>query len=423
MPVTRNNGRPGAGGAAAGGAADVALNPDALYLMHLISCALRGVVPAALPTGAAWDGVFKLASRNSVATTCAFAVAAASGADADERRRWQAEVDRNLMRHAVFDMERESIFASMDEAGLAHLPLKGVVTSRQYPRPEMRWMCDNDILFGRAAADGTVAAAKDDDAQVLRSIMEAAGFEAEHFGTGNHDAYEKAPFLNFEMHRGLANPEVEWWEYYRDPWSRALKDADAPGLSHTFSREDAYLFHIAHMFKHFSSSGHGVRGVADEWALLQAWGDSMDRVYLDAELAKLGMLDFERDLRRVAANVVGADACGCVLAGKAEALPSDDARMLAYMLGSGTYGTVANSVRNKLAQEVAEHGEKGSRGRYLLRRMFPARKALEQGYPVLKKAPWLLPGVYAYRLTVKSFIKMGRVRTELSVLAEKDGKR
>lgn len=418
MPATKNNAQP-----ADGGAADQALSPNALYLVHLMSCALRGVAPAALPAGASWDAVFKLASRNSVATTCAFAVATAPGADAGERRRWQAEVDRNLMRHAVFDMEREAIFSAMDAAGLTHLPLKGVVTSRCYPRPEMRWMCDNDILFGRVSADGSVAAATDDDARDLRSIMEAAGFTAAYFGAGNHDCYQKAPFLNFEMHRGLANPEVDWWEYYRDPWARAVKDTGAPGLSRAFSREDAYLFHIAHMFKHFSHSGHGVRGIADQWVLLQAWGGSMDRAYLDAELAKLGMLGFEADLRRVAANVVGADACGHALAGKADALLAQDARMLAYMLGSGTYGTVANSVRNQLAQDAARNGEKGSRARYLLRRAFPAREVLEQGYPVLKRAPWLLPGVYAYRLAVKTFTSAGRVRTEFLVLAEKGRKR
>ena len=417
MPATPNNVRPGVAAPAGDG-----LPLDALYLMHLVSCALREEAPVALPVGADWDGVFKLASCNSVATTCAFAVAVAPGVNADERRCWQAEVDRNLMRHAVFDMERESLFAAMDVAGLAHLPLKGIVTSRLYPRPEMRWMCDNDILFGGMAADGTVTTATDDDARALRSIMEAAGFKVAHFGMGNHDAYEKAPFLNFEMHRGLANPEVSWWEYYRDPWAHAVRDADMPGLSYAFPREDAYLFHIAHMFKHFANSGHGVRGIADEWVLLQAWGDLMDRAYLDVELGKLGMLGFERDLRRVAANVVGNDACGRALAGDAGALLDQDVQMLAYMLGSGTYGTVANGVRNKLAQEAAERGEKGLRSRYLLRRMFPTRKTLEQGYPVLKRAPWLLPGVYVYRLTVKPFLKMRRVKTELSVLAEKDVK-
>ncbi len=403
----------------------LALSADALYLMHLVSCALRGDTPSApvpLPAGASWDGVFRLAQRNSVATTCAFAVALAPGASDAECARWQAEVDRNLMRHAVFDMEREAIFSAMDASGLAHLPLKGVVTSRQYPRPEMRWMCDNDVLFGRVGADGQVTAATDDDASDLRRIMEGLGYKTAHFGTGNHDSFEKAPFLNMEMHRGLANPEVDWWEYFRNPWSRAVRDAGETGLAYAFTCEDAYLFHIAHMFKHFTHSGHGVRGIADEWVLSQAWDDAMDRAYLDAELGKLGMLDFERDLRRVARAVVGEDACGHVLSGNVAVLPAPDAKMLAYMLGSGTYGTITNSVRNNVAREAAEGGEKGSRARYLLHRAFPPRETLARAYPVVKKAPWLAPGVYAYRLVVKPFTRLGRLKTELAILAEKDGR-
>ncbi len=458
--------------------ADAPLSPSSLYLVHLLSCALRAQAPAELPNGASWDGVFKLATSNSVATTCAFAVAMASGAGAEERKRWQAEVDRNLMRHVVFDMERETLFAAMDEAGLAHLPLKGVVTSREYPRPEMRWMCDNDILFGHVdgvagdaacvgdneataggaacggtagdgeghgadhatavadaqathgseasvcathgaqAADPTIAAATDEDARGLRSIMEADGFKTAHFGAGNHDAYEKAPFLNFEMHRGLMNPEVSWWRYYENPWQRARKDTDAPGLSYVFGHEDAYLFHVAHMFKHFSNSGCGVRGIADEWVLLQAWGPSMDRAYLDDELAKLGMLEFERALARTATSVIGKDACGRTLAGDAGALDADDTAMLAYMLGSGTYGTVANNVAIKLAQQAGEHGQRGLRARYLLSRAFPPLEKLRQYYTVLNRAPWLLPGVYAYRFLVKPFTRTKRLRAELDAVAK-----
>ena len=106
------------------------LDNQSLYLLHLLSCALCGEAPASLPTGVTWDGLFALARWNSVTTTCAFAVASSPEADSTERARWQEEVDQNLMRHAIFDMEREAVFAAMDEAGLSHLPLKGVVTSR-----------------------------------------------------------------------------------------------------------------------------------------------------------------------------------------------------------------------------------------------------------------------------------------------------
>lgn len=202
---------------------DSKLTTDSLYLLHLISCALRDTTPSDLPQDASWDVVFQLAERNSVTTTCAFAVAKAPGATDKERSRWQSKVDSNLMRHAIFDIEREQIYKEMDAAGLAHASLKGILTSRAYPRPEMRWMCDNDFLFGKPEPNGTVKTATDEDARELRRIMEHLGYKTEAFGTGNHDSYQKPPFLNFEPHRRLANPEVDWWQYYANPWAHTRK--------------------------------------------------------------------------------------------------------------------------------------------------------------------------------------------------------
>lgn len=88
------------------------------------------------------------------------------------------------------------------------------------------------------------------------------------------------------------------------------------------------------------------------------------------------------------------------------------------MLGSGTYGTIGNHVRNELAAEAGEHGQAGSRARYLLRRAFPPLQKLKAGYPVLNCAPWLLPGVYLYRLVVKPFTRTARLREELRIVAK-----
>lgn len=88
------------------------------------------------------------------------------------------------------------------------------------------------------------------------------------------------------------------------------------------------------------------------------------------------------------------------------------------MLGSGTYGTIDNHVRNELAAEAGEHGQEGSRARYLLRRAFPSLQKLKAGYPVLNRAPWLLPGVYLYRLVVKPFTRTARLREELRIVAK-----
>lgn len=234
------------------------LTDDETYVTHLLSCALTGVAPLPLPGGASWEGAFRLAAANSVTSTCAFAVSRVPGVTPGEVSRWKAQVDANLMRLALFDVEREAIFQKMDEAALARLPLKGLVTCRAYPRPEMRWMCDNDIL------------------------------------------------------------------------------------------------------------------------------------------------------------------CGRVLGGNASGMSGELWQMLAYMLESGTYGTLQNQVTNRLRQEAELDLGRGPRMRYILHRVFPPLKKLQLGYPVLKRHPWLLPAVYAYRIVVRPFVNGRRLRAELRVLKDAD---
>lgn len=397
------------------------LAANELYLMHLLSCALRGAQPMPMPQGVSWDALYALALSNSVTTTCALAVCQAADADAAQRKRWLDEVYKNGMRLALFEDERQAIFAQMDEAGLAHMPMKGVIISGLYPRPEMRWMCDNDFLFGRDMGDGKVRLADNENGWTLRRIMEGRGYRVEEFAQSSHDAYEKAPFFNFEPHRLPAGTDNKWLSYYADPWAKAHRSKEEPGLAYEFSHEDVYIFHVAHMYKHYTRRGHGIRGIADEWVLLQAWGPEMNRAYLDAELNKLGMLDFDAMIRRISTVIVDKDACGQVLSGKMNGLADQDVEVLEYMLESGTYGRPTNRTQNKIHDDEAEMGPALARFRYMWNRLFPPLFILKWNYPILERAPWLLPFVHIYRFTVRLIKNRNRVRAEFSAMAGKSG--
>lgn len=408
------------------------LGLNSRYLLHLMSCALRGAKALPLPEGASWDAVLSLAKANSVAATCAFSAADAADAtgEVSVAESWRTEANQNLFRIANFEMQRDAILEDMHKAGLSWLLLKGQVVGPLYPHAEMRWMCDNDILYGFVSPNGKggfVAHDVEKAALEMRRIMEQHGFETTHFGLGCHDMYQKLPFFNFEMHHGLASTSLEWWRYYEQPWSRARKTQQPGALE--FSHEDVYVFHIAHMYKHFAASGSGVRGIADEWVLLNAWGETLNWDYIESQLQQLGMVAFEADLRRVATRVVGEDTCGKTLqvsaAGGGAALSAqdstftpEDANMVAYMLGSGTYGNVQNRVENGIRKNInAGKSSKFARAGYFLQRAFPPLESLQQGYVVLQKHPWALPAVYVYRLVVKPFTRIKYIVAEVRAIA------
>ena len=66
----------------------------------------------------------------------------------------------------------------MEQKGIWHLPLKGVILKEYYPSVGMRQMSDNDILFDYSFCNE------------VQAYMESEGYKAVSVGEGNHDIYE-----------------------------------------------------------------------------------------------------------------------------------------------------------------------------------------------------------------------------------------
>ena len=69
--------------------------------------------------------------------------------------------------------------------------MKGSILKDWYPKPGMREMADNDILFDSSGR------------KQVRELFQNRGYKTVSFRKGNHDTYEKPPIYNFEMHVSL----------------------------------------------------------------------------------------------------------------------------------------------------------------------------------------------------------------------------
>ena len=269
-------------------------------------------------------------------------------------------------KNALLDADRMAVLAKMEAAGIWYMPLKGSVLKDLYPRFGMREMADNDILFDKTrSAD-------------LREIMKNLGFTVEEYDNGPHDVYHKKPVSNFEMHRVLFS--VVFWEdlhrYYADVKDRLIKD-EGKQYGYHFTDEDFYLYITAHDYKHYSYTGSGLRSLMDTYVFLTQ--KTLNMKYVIREAEKMGIADFERQNRGLALNLFnGAE------------LTSLEREMLDYVISSGTYGNLEQSVAN-----IVE--EKG-RWNYFLSRLTIPRDIMEGMFPVLRKAPFLYPVCWVLRL-------------------------
>ena len=202
------------------------------------------------------------------------------------------------------------------------MPLKGSLLKDLYPKLGMRQMSDNDILCDSGRM-------KD-----IYDILTENGFRCVHFGKDNDDAYFKDPVYNFEMHRSLFREEHigVLYDYFKDVKERLIKD-DGNDFGYHFRNEDFYLYMIAHEYKHYTFVGTGVRSLVDTYVFLRKFSSSLDWEYINAELAKLGVADFERSNRELALKVFSM-----------KQLTKEDRKELEYYAMSGTYGKKENRV-------------------------------------------------------------------------------
>ena len=358
-------------------------------VVYLSACAVEGRTPdAGRVERMDLTALFRAADRHLLTGITAAALESAGVKDAA----FKQSLGMAIRREALFDLERAAVLEKLEEAGIWYLPLKGCILKDLYPAIGMRQMADNDILYDNTRTDE------------VRAIMEGLGFSTdENFGRGVHDHYLKPPVINFEMHRTLfaGNHDGRLKDYYREVKSRLLLN-EGSRCGYHFSDADFYLYLLAHEYKHYAAGGTGLRSVLDTWVYLRAKQGALDWDYIAEELEKLGLTDFEARNRSLALHLFAGDA-----------LTEADARMLDYILSSGTYGTLQNRVNNRLA----ECGNGPLRKvRYTARRIFLPMKVIRASFPVFAKYPVLLPALPFYRVFRGLKKNPGRMRAELGAL-------
>lgn len=326
------------------------MDAEAGYLIHLIRCALHNEAPKEKPQECSWESLWQMARRNNVECTISPAIQKYQGTIPEHIfGKWKNALSYNLNRFLRFEVERESILQKLNEKGIAYLPLKGILTADDYPVPGMRWMSDNDILYGYVEQDdfgqwkprGDNKEAQEKwqkrASDTLMAVMTELGYTPEHLG-GHHDVYQKPPIFNFEMHQSLVPKTNLAFAYYQNPWQKAMQ-SENDSCHFYFQDEDAYIFHVVHAHKHFDGSGCGIRTLVDEYVILHNKKE-MDHQYISEELKKLHLENFEEQLRQAAAHAFS----------KSPHITEEDWKIIAYMLGCGTYGNLYSLVQNKMTK-------------------------------------------------------------------------
>lgn len=374
-------------------------------LIYLMACSLQEIKPEeALLANIDMEALLRLAKAHSVSAMVCMALEqtdAFQHAAETTRLKWLDAKNKAIRKNMLLDAERKAILHELEIQGIWYMPLKGSILKDWYPKPGMREMADNDILFDPSGREQ------------VREIFQNRGYKTVSFRKGNHDVYEKAPIYNFEMHVSLfPGTYKELTEQYENVKEHLLP-VDGTAYQFAFTPEDFYVFALAHAHKHYSHSGTGVRTLADIYVMDRHLGDIMDRDEVEQKLTQLGIAEYEQHSRVLAEKLFSA------VRPLAEIeLTEDEKEMLLYYCNATTYGTVGNSVNNRLheLQENSEDITLWTKLKYCGVRLFPGREFCKLYYPFVYRHPWTLPFFWVWRIVDKGITHRRKVKQELKAL-------
>lgn len=344
-------------------------------IIDIIKADLAGE-EVSLPADVDFGKLYHLANMHRVVPLIADAVIRCSFAPDEIKSKFKKELFRVSMRYEAQLKEKAELTRAFSQQGIRHCFLKGQKLSRFYKKPELRFMLDMDVWV-----DGE----RIEDAQ---AILEERGYEKNSIADDKDIGYIKKPFLNVEIHKELKYDYDKGYDYYKGAFSRLKGQEGTCELNMT--DEDFYVYILSHSAHHFATAGTGIKNVLDHFYLKKSLKPRCDEKLLTQGLNATGLMVFNEKMDSLSEYWFGS--------GDAD---SDTEEMAEYVMLSGVFGNQTNYYLGGILRGA--YGEKKSS--FILSRLFPPRKMVQDRYPVLKKLPFLLPVIWIVRIISALFSK------------------
>lgn len=327
-----------------------------------------------------WKEIYRLLKKHDLTHLLAYALQNKGLLDKNTEigKKLSHDLMMAVYRYETIYFEQERIKECLKLANIPFIFLKGSVIRQYYPEPWLRTSCDIDILIP------------------INKLLKASKVIAKNLGyrIDDKEAYDVSLFaengVHLELHTLMEGDSVEK-KLLSKAWATAYSKSD----SECFMSNDLfYVYHIAHMAKHFKNGGCGIRPFIDLKVIQKNF--SYDRATVDDLLIEWGLKKFESAALSLA---------DCWEKGQKTKLHS----MENYILYGGVYGV--------MEQYVAAKQKTASKSQYIKRRIFMPYEELKKRYKVLDRHKWLTPLFEVIRWTsLLNPIRAKQTARELSEL-------
>ncbi|MGN0981743.1 MAG: nucleotidyltransferase family protein [Candidatus Limivicinus sp.] len=345
------------------------------YTISLIRALIQEQPVPPIPEGISLQELFVFSGSHSIEALVYRGVCTLkAGAEDPVRKQWEDRVNLLLAQSIVQLQARDDIIRSLTAAGIDVMPVKGCWLKEQYPDINDRQMSDLDMLI------------HPENAALAECILLSMGYRKEEVSF-HHTAYRKPPYTAVELHVSLLPETDEHAGYYQNIWEKATPVEGIPRL-YTLKPEDAYLYYLVHLNMHLSEGGSGIRSILDN-CIYSRCLPNMDGAYLEAELKTLGLWE-------LAQQVQALSRCWFETG---QAIPESLYPLARLVCGAGTCGSLEMRTRQRMERLREKHRNPVTRFfAYCLPRFFRPLSEMRRRYPILEKAPVLLPVFWVARI-------------------------
>lgn len=353
-------------------------------------------------TAEEWSSFFRLASvqnvipvvYQSVYDSPAFQETGAIFAPALKR-----QVFQSVFQQVQKTQEFINLYGKLKEQGLEPIVVKGIICRNLYPNPDNRISGDEDLYIPAGEYDRYKQALAEAD-------MELAEWDIENEQLSHEVSYNhKGGALRIELHKDLFDGELSAYKGMNEVFADSFQNSilmDVDGLQiRSLNYSDHMLFLIFHAFKHFVSSGFGVRQVCDIVMFANRYGAQIDWNSVQKKCKTIHADIFAAAVFDIGRKYLGFDWEMAKYAQCWRVIEVDSDNMLKDLLEAGIFGDSDMNRKhssNITLSAVSAQAEGKKAGNSLLKTLFPSAEVLQKRYPWLKDRHFLLPFAWIDRI-------------------------
>lgn len=373
------------------------MNKELNYLFELIKAVLNNQEIKFPTEKTDWDKLYNLAKKHSI-SAIVFAGIEKLPEEAKPNntiyQKFKQAAAKSYTTEAIQYIEGNRIFDYFEKNSINFIPLKGWLLRQYYPHPALRSMSDIDILI------------RDEQSQKVHDIMIKLGYDVKSYKEGNHDVYIKPPYMNIEIHRALFIKEHGINDYFTNIWSRVILN-QGHYYRYNMSYEDNFIYMLAHINKHFSHGGTGIRSVIDIWLYLNNFQTVLDWEYINKILKQESLLEISKQIITIGQSW---------FSNKQDNLYEKEIEN--FIIASGTYGNITNILTRTLIK--TDGNLRNKKYKYYFNRIFAPLKQMKKRYPILKKHPYLIIYYWFIRIITAIFSAKKRIYKEFRTIKNID---